>query len=134
MPFVHKRRIYGFDCDVYGHLNNANYMHLYEEARANVLMEIGYPISKLLEMQIEIYIIDFHLRYIKPVLLEEVISIETTITMMNRLHWTWQQQMKNSANEVCNTAVLSGVFGYKGKPKRIPIKVVDEFMKYIIPK
>jgi len=42
--FNYSRRIFSYECDIYGHLNNAEYLKLFEEARSEALTEIGYSL------------------------------------------------------------------------------------------
>ena len=124
----YKRRIFGFECDIYGHLNNANYLHIYEEARAIALEEIGFPIRKFRDMGIHIYLTKIELTYKKAVLLEDNVSVQTEIVESNRLKSTWVQNIFNSQNILCNQAIVNGVFIKEGKPYRLP-KDLYEKMK-----
>jgi len=61
----YKRKIFGYECDIYGHLNNANYLHLLEEARADALEQMQLPVRKLAEMGFHIYLTNIELSFIK---------------------------------------------------------------------
>lgn len=128
--FEYKRKIFGFLCDIYGHLNNNNYLNLYEEARADALEKMGFSIKKLLEMNIHIYLTHIDLDFIKGVDLEDMITIKSTIFEMSRLSTTWKQKIFNSENELCNVAIVKGVFVKNGKPARISKELFQEFRKY----
>jgi len=117
---IHKRKIYGFMCDIYGHLNNANYLYLYEEARAEGLEEIGIPIRLLNQRDISIYLTEINLKFLKSVMLEDTVKIKSKIIKYNKLKSVWEQKMYNSNNELCNIATVTGVFVKNGKPFRIP--------------
>jgi YbgC/YbaW family acyl-CoA thioester hydrolase len=122
----YKRRIFGFECDIYGHLNNANYLHIYEEARALALDEMNFSIHKLNDMNIQIYLIHIELSFVKAVKLEETVTIETTMEKANRLKATWKQIIRNSRDEICNEAIVKGVFIKDGKPYRLPRELYQE--------
>jgi YbgC/YbaW family acyl-CoA thioester hydrolase len=127
---LYKRRIFGYECDIYGHLNNANYLHLYEEARADALEQMRIPIRKFKEMGINVYLTRIELDFIKAVNLEEKVVIKTSIVEMNRLRTIWQQKIYNEKNELCNSATVIGVFVKEGKPTRISKELYLHFRKF----
>ncbi len=125
---IYKRRIFGFECDIYGHLNNANYLHIYEEARATALDSMGFSIKKLNDLNIHIYLVHIELSFIKAVTLEDTVFIETKMENATRLKATWLQTLRNSNNEICNEAVVKGVFIKDGKPLRLPKEMYAEMV------
>ena len=128
----HKRKIYGFMCDIYGHLNNANYLYLYEEARAEGLETIGIPIRELAKKDIHIYLTEIKLKFIKSVMLEEIVTIKSEIIEYNKLKSVWEQKIYNQKHELCNIAIVTGVFVKNGKPTRIPneiYQIIDNYIK-----
>ncbi len=128
---IHKRKIYGFMCDIYGHLNNANYLYLYEEARAEGLEEIGIPIRLLNQREISIYLTEINLKFLKSVMLEDTVKIKSKIIKYNKLKSVWEQKMYNSNNELCNIATVTGVFVKNGKPFRIPNDIYDIIKNFV---
>ena len=128
--FIHKRKIYGFLCDIYGHLNNSSYLQLYEEARAEALSEMDLPIIKLLEYDLQIYIIKVEISYKKGVPNDEAITIRSSIIRLNRMRSTWKQEILNQNGELCSEAIIEGVFVKNGKPIRIDkdlLRVFEQF-------
>lgn len=120
MKIEYFKKIYGFDCDVYGHLNNSSYLKVYEEARAEALNKLSLSIRDLFENGIHIYLTKIELNFVKAVKLEETIKIVTQIEKSNRLRATWKQEIYNSESELCNLAYVEGVFVREGKPIRLP--------------
>ena len=105
----YKRRIFGFECDIYGHLNNANYLHLYEEARSVVLEKLGFSIKNLKEIGIHIYLININLKFKKAIEIEDRITIKTTLRKHSRVKAVWIQKIYNSENKLCNIASSKNV-------------------------
>ena len=126
----YKRKIFGYECDIYGHLNNANYLHLYEEARADALEQMNLPIRKIREMGISIYVTHIEIDFKKGIGLEETVTIESNVSQMSRLKAIWKQEIYNSKNELCNTAFVTGVFVKAGKPGRISKELFEHFLKF----
>jgi len=128
---IHKRKIYGFMCDVYGHLNNANYLFIYEEARAEGLEEAGIPIRDLEKIGVAIYLSEINLTFKKPLMLEEIVTIKSNIIEYNKIKSVWRQEMYNSKNELCNIAIVKGVFIKNGKPARIDNELYKKIADFI---
>ncbi|MDZ4182377.1 MAG: acyl-CoA thioesterase, partial [Candidatus Cloacimonadaceae bacterium] len=71
MIFEYQKRIFGYDCDVYGHLNNSSYLQLLEAARAEALITMDMSISRMRELDLQIFILRFELDYLKAIDLED---------------------------------------------------------------
>ena len=130
MIFEYKRRIFGFECDIYGHLNNSNYLNLYEEARAIALEEMEVPIRESREKGISIYLIRIEMDFKKGVQLEDEIKIKSYVEKINRLKSVWIQEIYDSSNEICNQVKIEAVFIKDGKPARISKSLFSHFKKY----
>ena len=126
----YKRRIFGYECDIYGHLNNANYLHLYEEARADALEQMGLAVRELNKSGYHIYLTSIELSFKRGIPLEETVTIKSSINEMNRVSTIWEQKIYNCKNELCNTATVKGVFVKNGKPVRLPKEIYKQFKKY----
>lgn len=131
MIFEYKKKIYGYECDIYGHLNNANYLQMLESARSEALIEMELPISKLLEMGLQIFVIRYELDYLKAIELEEWVNVRSYVREINRLKSTWIQEVYNSAGELCFRSLLIAVFARNGKAQRISPEMYQHFCKYM---
>lgn len=127
MWFEYKAKIYGFDCDIYGHLNNANYQHIYEAARAEMLEEIGLSIAVLLDKGFHIYVRKITLEYLKAVPLGSEVTVKSRIDFINRVRSVWIQEMCSEEGVLYNRAKVEGVFARNGKPVRIPVEMEKIF-------
>ena len=130
MILEYKRKIFGYECDIYGHLNNANYLHLYEEARADALEQMNMPIRKLADIGFHIYLTNIEINFVKGLPLESSITIKSRIDSMNRLTSVWIQEIYNAQEELCNTAIVKGAFVKDGKPVRLPKDLFEKFKKF----
>jgi YbgC/YbaW family acyl-CoA thioester hydrolase len=131
MIFTFKKRIYGFECDIYGHLNNANYLTLLESARSEALQEMGMPIQKLLDMKWHMYVLRFELDYIKALQLEEIVEVRSKVTSLSKVKSTWLQEVYNSKGELCFKAIPTVVFAFNGKPARLIPEIMSVFESYV---
>ncbi|MDP2173685.1 MAG: thioesterase family protein [Candidatus Cloacimonadaceae bacterium] len=131
MIFEFKKRIFGYDCDVYGHLNNASYLQLLEAARAEALIAMDMSISRMQKLDLQIFILRFELDYLKAIDLEDTVTVKSWFHKTNRLKGFWVQQIFNSAGELCFEANMIGVFASGGKAKRLPMEIYEHFLKFV---
>jgi YbgC/YbaW family acyl-CoA thioester hydrolase len=131
MTFSFKKRTYGYECDIYGHLNNANYLPILEAARSEALQVMGVPIQKLLDMQWHLYVLRFEIDYIKAIQLEDIIEVKSRVLMLNKVKSSWEQLIYNSEGELCFRGIMTAVFAYQGKPARLVPEIYDVFAKYL---
>ena len=130
MILEYNRKIFGYECDIYGHLNNANYLHLYEEARADALEQMNMPIRKLADIGFHIYLTNIEINFVKGLSLESTVTIKSRIDSMNRLTSIWIQEIYNTKEELCNKAIVKGAFVKDGKPVRLPKDLYEKFKKF----
>ena len=131
MSFSFKKRIYGYECDIYGHLNNANYLPILEAARSEALQEMGMPIQKLLDLHWHLYVYRFEMDYIKALQLEEIIEVRSIVLTLNKVKSTWQQEIYDSKGELCFRSIMTAVFAHQGKPARLIPEIYDVFTRYL---
>ncbi len=127
----YRRKVFGYECDLYGHLNNANYLHLFEEARADALDKMGLSVRKLNDLGFHIYITNLELTYKKGIPVEENIIIKSKIVTANRVSSIWRQEIYDNSYELCSTIKVKGVFVKDGKPYRISKELFNQFQEFI---
>ncbi len=125
------KRIYGYECDIYGHLNNANYLQLFEAARSEFLLITDLSIEKLSSLGISIFISESLIKYKKPVELNDVVKVVSTVKSCSRVKSVWKQEIYNDSNELCTVLEIQGVFVMNGKPARIPKEVHSVYLQYV---
>ncbi len=131
MIFTFQKRIYGFECDVYGHMNNANYLQLLESARSEAMITMEMSISRMKDLDLQIFVTAFDLQYIKSLQLEDIVSVRSLFFELDRVKGRWQQEVYNSAGELCFTATMRAVFARQGKPQRLPQDVFELFRSFL---
>jgi YbgC/YbaW family acyl-CoA thioester hydrolase len=131
MIFEYKKKIYGYECDIYSHLNNANYLMLLEAARSEAMEVMDTPLAKLLQMGIQFFVLRYELDYLKAVELEDTVLVRSWFYSTNRIKGLWQQEIYNSRGDLCFVAHLTVVYAQNGKAKRLPPEISDHFLKYV---
>ncbi|MBC8214507.1 MAG: acyl-CoA thioesterase [Candidatus Marinimicrobia bacterium] len=129
--FNYKRRIFSYECDIYGHLNNAEYLKLFEEARSEALTEIGYSLSKLKNLDIALYITNANVDFIKEIGLDSQVIIHSKMTKVSRVLFYWYQKIVNENGNICSKVEISGAFVRDGKPFRVSQNIIETFAKFV---
>ncbi len=129
MIYEFRKRIYGYECDVYGHLNNASYLQLLEAARAEALIAMEMSIARMKELELQIFVTAFELKYHKAIHLEDIVTVKTWATSITRLRGHWRQEVYDGSGQLCFTAEMDAVFARDGKPQRLPAEVLEVFLE-----
>lgn len=95
--------------DFMGHVNNAMYLELFEEARWDFITRNGYGYNKIQETQKGPIILEVNLKYLKELSLREEITIVTELLSYKGRAGSLSQKILKSSGEVAAEAVF--VFG-----------------------
>jgi acyl-CoA thioester hydrolase len=131
MYFTYEKRVYGYECDSYGHMNNASYLQMLEAARSEALIGMNMSIDALREKNIHIYLNRLEIDFIKGLKLEDKVTVKTWIEKGNRLRAIWMQETYNSNNELCCRAAIHGAFVKDGRPYRLPPEEYEVYLPFV---
>lgn len=120
MSFSTEIQIRGYHCDAYGHVNNARYLELFEEARWQAL-EDAKILSKVISYHLAFYIVNIEIRFRLAVLDGEKIRIETQLADVNRMVITFSQKMFNNENKLSTEAKIKFVLFDLKKQKSVEL-------------
>lgn len=99
------------DVDSYGHLNNANYLIFYEEARWELLNSRGSGFNHIHQIKQGPIILEVNLRFMKEVRLREEITITTRILeYKGKIGKILQQMVKNDGTVASEALFNIGIF------------------------
>lgn len=98
--------------DSLGHMNNATYLQLYEEARWEMISDSGYGLEYIHKNGIGPIILECRVKFKKELPNREKVIIETTPTaLVKNLIIHLEQQMLNEAGQIASSAEFQvGVF------------------------
>ncbi len=130
MVFEYRRKIFGYECDIYGHLNNAAYQHVYEEARSAALDDMQLPLKDLADLGIQIFVKRIEIDFISGIPFGIEITVRSRVIEFSRVKSVWTQEIYNSDARLLSRAVLTGVFTREGKPYRIDREIAQNLSRY----
>lgn len=120
--FTYQTLIREFHLDTFGHVNNAVYLQLFEEARWEYITIAGYGVEKVHRDQIGPVALEATIKYRKELKLREKITIETRFASRpNRLSFILEQAIKNEEGKIAATLVITlGIMDFKARKLMTP--------------
>ena len=108
LEFVYQLEIKESHLDTFGHVNNATYLNLYEEARWDFITKRGYGLKEIQELKTGPVILDLNLKFKKELKNREVITIKTkTLEASHRLIMKLQQTMHKPNGDIASVVEMS---------------------------
>jgi len=133
---VFKEKIYTYQIDFVGHVNNIVYIQWMENGRINLLEAIDLPAFDLAAKEgIVPVLTKTSIRYRKPYFLNNTVVVEIWISQLNNASAIMDFNFKNEKGELCATGQQTGLFVDRQtmRPVRLSEKYREAFEKYLIP-
>ena len=116
-----KIKVYYEDTDAGNVVYYANYLKFLERARTEMISSIGLSNKKLIdEHGIYIIVKSCNIEYKKPVMLEDLIEINSYVKSVTRSTITMDQIIKKDENIVTESEIVLITVNKSGKPVKIP--------------
>ncbi len=97
--------------DTFGHVNNAAYLQLFEEARWEFITARGYDLAYIKSSGLGPIVLECRLRFLREIRLREKIIIESETLRTERKTAVLRQTMMNEKQQLCCEAeMLFGLF------------------------
>ncbi len=96
--------------DTFGHVNNATYLQILEEARWDFITARGFGLKKIQEVGLGPIILEINMKFLKEIKLREKITVESQTLSYEKKIGFLRQDMLNEKNEICFEALLT--FGF----------------------
>ncbi len=107
--------------DSYGHVNNATYVSLFEEARWEMSTQRGYGYSKIQETGKGPIILEISLKFLKEIKLRETVLIRLDSVIQERKITRLKQTMfKENGDVGCQLDLVIGFFDLKERKLIMP--------------
>lgn len=116
--------------DSFGHVNNAVYAQLYEEARWDFITKNNFGLARIKELQIGPVILDMKIRFKRELLNREQITIKSkTLALVSSRIMVLEQTMIKADGKVASEAEFTiGLFDMK---ERKLVDATPEWLKAI---
>ena len=107
--------------DSYGHVNNATYVALFEEARWEMSTQRGYGYNKVHETGKGPVILEISLKFVKEVKLRETVTIKLqSVSQERKITKLAQTMYKENGDIACELQLVAGFFDLKERKLIMP--------------
>jgi acyl-CoA thioester hydrolase len=120
MIHVTELKTRSYECDSYGHINNATYLNYLEYARIQLLDDLPVPYSELRRRGIGFVVTRICIDYRMQVGSGVILRIETRSVRKEKVRVVFQQKIFRDKHLVAEAEVTWACINEQGKPIRIP--------------
>lgn len=100
--------VYETYLDVFGHVNHAKYLELYEQARWDWMASYNLSLADIHRLQVGPVILNVNLDYRREVLARQTLCIHTRVADYQKKIFTLAQEMRLPTGEVASTLKITG--------------------------
>jgi len=123
-------RVRNYHIDSYGHINNAQYLILLEEARTQFMENAGSPLESYLDRGIFIVVTEIHIKFRKSAVRGDQLEVFIWFPIMKKAQVRFQQEIRLAhSEEVIATATV--ICGFLKNDRVIPVP--EEFLQMMQP-
>ena len=131
--FYHPIEVRYGDLDPQGHLNNANFLTYFEQARIQYWIQMGFFTKDRSFMEIGVIVADVHLTYLAPVYFGQNIKVGVRVAKLGNKSMTWEQNIvdADTGKELAKGELVIVAYDYKvGKTISIPQAWRDKIIEF----
>ena len=109
-----------YECDSYGHVNNANYLNYLEYARYELLKDVGFDYLKAVSAGYGVFIARIEIDYKKPAVTDDRLTIKTWPLKKGAASGTLAQHIYRDGDVLAEAKVTWVFVDSRGMPVKIP--------------
>lgn len=115
--------------DTIGHVNNATYLEIFEDARWDLITKNGYGLKEVQEKQISPIILEINIKFLKELRNRENVVVRTqSIGFEGKIGKLKQTLVKSDGSESAVAIIIYGVFDMKLRKLIVP---TSDWMKAV---
>jgi acyl-CoA thioester hydrolase len=109
-----------YECDSYGHVNNAVYLNYLEYARHQFLKDISLSIDEMRAAGHAVWVAEIRIKYIKPAVTDDRLEIFTAPLKKSGLSGVLGQRILRGADTIAEAEVKWVSVDTQGRPTPLP--------------
>ena len=110
-----------YHLDTFGHVNNATYLQILEEARWEFLTNRGFDLKTIHELRIGPIVLECHIQFLKEICLRQQIIIESQVLSYEKKIGVLRQDILDEQGVVyCQAKLTFGLFDMKARKLILP--------------
>ena len=120
------------ETDQMGYVYYGNYAEYFEVGRVEALRHLGFPYRKLEAEGVMLPVHDLQVRYHRPALYDDLVTLRTTIVSMPGVRIVFSYELRNEQGELLTEASTTLVFVNSAdkRPCRAPQPLLDALAPY----
>lgn len=127
-------KVRNYHLDGYGHVNNAQYLNILEEARTKFMDDVNCSLEQYLKEGIFFYISEIHIKFKKPALLGDLLEVFVWFPVVKRAQVRFQQEIRLAGTgELIASASVSCGCVKNDRVIAVPQDFLQVMQKYHIP-
>lgn len=116
--------------DTFGHVNNATYLQLYEEARWEFITANGYGLAKIKETGLGPVVLEINIRFMRELRLRQKVTIHSQTTTYDSRIGIIRQWITNEEGIICSEIDLK--MGLFDTHKRKLVEPTQDWLKAVL--
>lgn len=132
---IFTEKIYTYQIDFVGHVNNIVYIQWLENGRVKLLEAMGTPVTDLAHGEgIVPVLTETYIKYKMPFFLNNTVTVEVWISKLNNASAIMEFRFLNEKGELCASAQQKGLFIDRKtmRPARLSPKNREAFARFLI--
>ena len=113
-------KVRSYECDSYGHVNNANYLNYLEYARCEFLKEAGFDYRAMILGGYGVYVARIEIDYKKPAITDDELTIKSCPVKKGAVSGVIAQEIWRGDDLLVEAKVTWAFVDSKGQPTKIP--------------
>ena len=109
-----------YECDSYGHVNNAAYLNYLEFARYEFLKTIGFDYPAAIKAGYGVYVARLEIEYKKPAVTDDVLIIRSTPIKKGAVSGVIAQEITRGSDSIAHAKVTWAFVDSSGQPVKVP--------------
>lgn len=110
-----------YHLDTFGHVNNATYLEILEEARWEFITSRGFGLKTIQEKKLGPTIVEWKINFFKELKLRQKITIESETISYEKKIALLRQDIFDEDNNLCSKAIMTfGLFDLKERKLILP--------------
>jgi acyl-CoA thioester hydrolase len=109
-----------YECDSYGHVNNANYLHYLEFARYEFLRVIGFDYPGAIKAGYGVYVARIEINYKRPAVTDDELRIYSWPIKKGAVSGIIAQEIRRGEEVIVEAKVTWAVVDSSGLPTKLP--------------
>ena len=115
-----KIRVRTYECDSYGHVNNANYLNYLEYARFEFLRDINFDYPGMIKAGYGIYVARVEIDYKRPAVMDDEILIQSWPVKKGAVSGVIAQKITRGDDTIVEAKVTWAFVDERGAPAKLP--------------